>query len=102
MKFESRLRSLREKKGYSQIQLSKELSISNVTLSQYENGIRKPDIDTLSKLASYFGVTTDYLLGKDTPEEPITIAAHKDGEWTEEELEEIEKFKEFVKMKRGK
>ncbi|MFY9421622.1 MAG: XRE family transcriptional regulator, partial [Bacilli bacterium] len=32
-----------------------------------------------------------------------TIAAHHDGEeWTEEELEEIERFKEFVKMKRQK
>lgn len=35
-------------------------------------------------------------------EEPETIAAHHDGdEWTEEELEEIERFKEFVRMKRG-
>jgi len=36
-------------------------------------------------------------------DEPETIAAHHDGEeWTEEELEEIERFKEFIRMKRAK
>ena len=44
----------------------------------------------------------DYLLGRtDFPVE--TIAAHHDGEdWTEEELEEIERFKEFVRLKERK
>lgn len=61
--FEKRLRILREAKEYSQLQLAKDLSVSNVTLSQYENGVRKPDIETLNKIATYFGVSIDYLLG---------------------------------------
>jgi hypothetical protein len=44
------------------------------------------------------------LLGlTDIKNPPETIAAHHDGEdWTEEELEDIEKFKEFVRMRREK
>ena len=47
-------------------------------------------------------VSIDFILGKTDIRTPIeTIAAHHEGEeWTEEELEEIERFKEFVRMKR--
>jgi len=58
----------------------------------------------LLKLAIYFNVSTDYLLGRTNiknPYEPETIAAHHGGEeWTEDELEDIEKFKEFMRMRR--
>lgn len=104
MEFKIRLKELREELPLSQLQMGKELNISNVTLSQYEKGIRKPDIETLQILAEYFDVTTDYLLGKSDIrkyDNSSTIAAHKDNDtWTEEELEEITRFKEFVKMKR--
>lgn len=66
MDFGEILKKLRENKGYNQTQLAKELGISNVTVSQYESGDRKPDIDTIKKLANYFNVTTDYLLGHTT------------------------------------
>lgn len=51
----------------------------------------------------FFNVTTDYRLARTNIRTPIdTIAAHHDGdEFTEEEFEDIEKFKEFVKMRRG-
>lgn len=63
-----------------------------------------PPSEKLEKVADYFGTSTDYLLGR-TDKKYIddieTIAAHHDGEeWTEEELEEIERFKQFVRMKR--
>lgn len=64
MNFQNRLKSLRENRQLSQLELSKKLNISNVTLSQYENGVRKPDINTLDELATFFNVTTDYLLGR--------------------------------------
>lgn len=64
MEFKDRLKSLREEKDYTQLELSKLLSISNVTLSQYENGVRKPDMDTIKYLASFFDVSIDYLLGQ--------------------------------------
>lgn len=40
------------------------LHISTSTLSNYENNIHEPDLDTLVKLASLFEVSTDYLLGR--------------------------------------
>ena len=41
MSFDKRLRLLREKRKLNQIELSKDLNISNVTLSQYENGLSR-------------------------------------------------------------
>ena len=67
MKFEENLKSLRERNNLSQIELSKKIGLSNVTLSQYEKGVRKPDIQTLALIAQVFNVTTDYLLGNETP-----------------------------------
>jgi len=57
---------------------------------------------SLFNLATFIKSVLIFLLGKTDIKNPIeTIAAHHDGdEWTEEELEEIERFKEFVKMKR--
>lgn len=97
-----RIKSERERKGLSQIELAKLLNISNTTLSQYETGQRIPSDEIKIKLAEIFNCSVDYLLGLTNVRDPIeTIAAHHDGEdWTEEELEEIERFKEFVRMKR--
>lgn len=67
MKFEENLKSLRERNNLSQIELSKKIGLSNVTLSQYEKGVRKPDIQTLALIAQFFNVTTDYLLGNEAP-----------------------------------
>ena len=55
---------LREEKVISQSKLAKELSVDYRTISQYENGERPLSIKTLEKYADYFGVSTDYLLGR--------------------------------------
>ena len=59
-----RLKKLRGEKGISQLELAKVLNISNVMLSRYEKNKRSPDYETLSKLADYYEVSTDYLLGR--------------------------------------
>lgn len=61
--FGYKLRKLRNEKGISQQTLSNELQISKAALSYYENGQRVPDIDTLKKVAVFFNVSSDYLLG---------------------------------------
>lgn len=64
-----RLKKLRTKKKLTQTELGKIVNVTKVSISGYENGNRSPDTDTLEKLADYFGVSTDYLLGRtDTPE----------------------------------
>ena len=59
-----RLRKLRQEKRLTQEQLGKIIHVSKVSISGYENGERSPDTENLTKLANYFDVTTDYLLGR--------------------------------------
>jgi len=60
---ESRIKQLREKRGLIQEILAGELGITQQLLSRYERDIALIKVDVLKKLAEYFNVTTDYLLG---------------------------------------
>src|SRR5699024_188465 len=60
---ESRIKSLRKKRGLIQEILATELGITQQMLSKYEKDISTIKIDVLKNLAKYFNVTTDYLLG---------------------------------------
>ncbi|MBQ9125508.1 MAG: helix-turn-helix transcriptional regulator [Clostridia bacterium] len=53
---------IRKKKGYSQLKVAFDLSISREALSYYENDKRSPDIDMLRKMSKYFNVSIDYLI----------------------------------------
>ncbi len=55
---------LRFEKGIYQKELASYLNLSVGTISNYEQGIHYPDLNTLCKIADFFGVTTDYLLGR--------------------------------------
>jgi transcriptional regulator with XRE-family HTH domain len=101
---QERLRKLREYKELTQQDLADFLGITRPAYTAYESGRRQPDHETLSRLADFFDVSVDYLLCRTIVKNPLeTIAAHHEGdEWTEEELEDIEKFKEFVKTRRQK
>ena len=58
-----RLKDLREDNDLKQKELAEYLHIKQNTYSQYENGQRQLPIDILIKLAKYYNVSTDYLLG---------------------------------------
>lgn len=58
------LAQLREEKDVGQKEIAAYLQVSIGTVSNYENNVHSPDLTTLCKLAEYFGVTTDYLLGR--------------------------------------
>mgnify|MGYP002798291203 CR=1 FL=1 len=60
---ESRIKSLRGKRGLIQERLATELGITQQMLSKYEKNTDIIKVDILKKLAKYFNVTTDYLLG---------------------------------------
>lgn len=60
----NRIRFLREERNLSQVNMAKQLSISNVQLNRYESGARQPDPEMLLSIADFFHVTTDYLLGR--------------------------------------
>ncbi len=56
------LREIRKKKGYSQLKVAMDLTISRESISYYESGKRSPDIEMLIKLSEYFNVSIDYLI----------------------------------------
>lgn len=58
-----RLKDIREDRDLTQREVAEHLHIRQNTYSQYENGQRGLPLETLIKLARYFGVSTDYILG---------------------------------------
>lgn len=111
-----RIKHLREKNNYSQKRVADALGISNVQLSRYESGDRKPDPDTIVAIAKYYDVSTDYLLGKTENEKKevddekemkeffsnprLNVFFKEMADSPEEQLEELQEFWEIIK-KRG-
>lgn len=62
--YSERLVELRTEKGYSQKAAAVDLGISQALLSHYEKGIREFNLDFLCRIAEYYNVTTDYILGR--------------------------------------
>lgn len=69
MKYEN-IRSLRVDGGYTQRQIADILGISQNTYSQYEIGVLNYPVDALVKLADFYGVSIDYLLGRTDTKTP--------------------------------
>lgn len=108
--------NLCKQKGIAMTSLTSELKISKSNVTNWKNG-SVPKSDKLSQIADYFGVSTDYLLGKETNKDndddidlaDYRIAAHRkndpdfiEGDFTPEEEEEIKEFIRYVKSKRDK
>lgn len=58
-----KIKELRKNKGLTQEDISKILNIARSTYNGYEQEISEPNIETLCKLADYYNVTLDYLVG---------------------------------------
>lgn len=101
MDFGERLKKLRTSKRLTQEELGKIVHVSKVSISGYERGERSPDRETLTDLADYFEVSTDYLLGRtdDKEKAPTLVAAHLDDDLTEEQLDEVKNFIDFIKQR---
>lgn len=69
LKYEN-IRNLRIDNGYTQKQIAAYLGISQNTYSQYEVGVLNYSVDTLEKLADFYGVSVDYLLGRTNEKRP--------------------------------
>lgn len=63
MKFSENLRALRKNKDIKQEALAQDMGVSRQTVSKWENGTAMPDLEKLARLAEYFGVSMDDLLG---------------------------------------
>ncbi len=77
-----RIRDLRVSFGWSQVELARRLNVSKQAVSNWENNNIQPSIDILVHLSDIFGVTTDYLLGREniprlnTQGLPPSVCAH--------------------------
>lgn len=100
----SRMKKRREELDMSYQTLSDKVGISKSTLQRYETGyIKNMPVDKLEDIANALQVSPAYLMGwtNEVVDQPITLAAHFEGdEYTEDELDEIRQFAEFVKNKR--
>ena len=63
MKFKDRLKELRAEKGLSQMQLAKELNLSQSAVAKWELGKTEPTASAIIAIAKYFNETTDFILG---------------------------------------
>ena len=104
MKYGDRLKKLRNNANLSQKELSDRLHINRSTYARYETSSTQPDFDTLVKLANYFNVTTDYILGNSddphkTENEELQEFIEEVKVWYKDEPEsKEEKLKMFKKM----
>ena len=63
MTFSDNLKKLRKENKLTQLALSQALNVDVMTISRYERGDMDPSITALAKIANYFNVSSDYLLG---------------------------------------
>jgi transcriptional regulator with XRE-family HTH domain len=108
--FFNRFKALCDQKNISVYRACTDVGLNRSAVAKWKNG-GKPNGTTAAKLAEYFGVTTDYLLGQseekqpgDTPrvisDEEIKFALFGgDGEITDAMYDEVKQFAAFVKMR---
>lgn len=68
--FAKRLKVLRKRLGITQAQFAEVFKIAHGTIAMWETGRREPDFETAIRIADYFHVSVDYLIGRDEKETP--------------------------------
>lgn len=85
------LKLLRTKQNISQQQLADVIGVSQQSVNKYENHSVEPDIDTIIKIADYFSVTVDYLIGRTETQQTIDIFS--EIQFNLEEISLINKYR---------
>lgn len=104
--FADRIKELRKRKKLTQMEFAKQFNVATGTIGMWETGKREPSSNTLIKIAEFFNVSVDYLLGKEekTPtidEQMNDIEFALYGEvkdLTDEQKQEILDFVKFKKL----
>ena len=102
----TRIKLLREELGLKQEDLAKKLSVSPSAIGMYERNLREPNNELILKIANFFNVSVDYLLGKSDIRNPeieidkdkinIGLSTKDYNPPTKEQQEKIEEFAKFV------
>lgn len=61
--FPAKIKKAREETGFTQREVAQEVNLPQSTIAKYETGKLEPSLETLGKLADFYGVSTDWLLG---------------------------------------
>lgn len=94
--FKNIFKQLRLSNGLTQAEISSKLGISRSTIGMYETGAREPDFKTLEKIADFFNVDIDYLLGRNHKNiSTETIGRYYTNEETAKAAQEIFENKEL-------
>lgn len=101
---------LLKKHNVTRYQVSKATGVPQSSLSDWSKGKSKPKYDNMKKIAAYFGVSVDYLLGNEEKEKPtaaktvsdddIKFALFGDVGVSDEDFEDVKRFAEFIKNKK--
>lgn len=100
MIFADKITELRKKNGWSQEELAERLGVSRQSVSKYESAQSIPDLDKLLRLASIFGVTTDYLLKDELESEEFTAADEQEEHDAPLHRISLETANEYLRAKR--
>ena len=73
MEFKEIIKNLRKSKGFSADYVAQQIDIPAGSYKKYESGILNPGVPVIIKLADFYGVTTDYLLGREPPNDPFEM-----------------------------
>lgn len=76
-----RLRELRKNRRLSQLEFARQFGVAQNTVSNWENGNRLLDTDTANKIADFFGVSVDYLLGREPAPEGAPAPSRPGSKW---------------------
>lgn len=107
--FGQRLKELRQSNGLTCEEFGKKMGVSKVSEWQWENSINYPNQDTIIRIANYFNVSIDYLLGvSDNPRPDVQLdefqVALYNGteELTDEQKEDLLQYVDYLKSKKKK
>jgi len=101
MSLVERINQLCKENGTSLTGLERQLGFGNGTIRRWDK--IAPSIEKVASVASYFGVSIDYLTGKTNERRPAeSVAAITDDDLPPEALKELENYKEFLRMKYSK
>jgi len=87
----------REEKNLTQGALAEKIGVTTGTISLYESGNRKPELDKIKKLSEQLNITEVELLGIIVPEADLNIALRKDEDLTSEDIDQIKKYIQSLK-----
>ena len=79
MMFATRIRYLRQSKELNQVQLADKLGVKKQSISNWENDNIMPSVEMLVKIADYFNVSTDFLLGRDSQTDSESYSVDVNG-----------------------